>query len=130
MTQYSPVLYFSKLSFFPLFFFSFLHVTFNTALALHMEASLKLVIAGYVEVKSLIRAMCSGHYVCIFHVSPRGNQSSAVTHPCALKKKKKKAGEHIYELTVHSHGRKTRRATFSHAQKVLFTNTEVQRKLA
>lgn len=96
MTQYSPVLYFSKLSFFPLFFFSFLHVTFNTALALHMEASLKLVIAGYVEVKSLIRAMCSGHYVCIFHVSPRGNQSSLWPTRALWKKKKKKKPGSIF----------------------------------
>ncbi len=40
-----------------------------------MEASSKLVIAGYLEVKSLIRAMCLEHNVYIFHVSPHGNQS-------------------------------------------------------
>lgn len=83
------------------FFLSFfLHVTFNTALPLHMEASSKLVIAGYVEVKSLIRAMCSEHYVYIFHVSPRGNQCLRwPTHVLS-----KIRGEYIYELTVHSCG--------------------------
>lgn len=106
MTQYSSLLYFSKLSFFASFsFFFFLHVTFNTALPLHMEASSKLVIAGYVEVKSLIRAMCSEHYVYIFHVSPRGNQS--LQWPTRVLSKVR---EHIYELTVHSHGMNTWRA--------------------
>lgn len=90
-------IFLSFLSLPPPFFF-FLHVTFNTALALHMEASLKLVIAGYVEVRSLIRAMCSGHYVCIFHVSPRGNQSSRWPTRALWKKKKKEPGSIFMSL--------------------------------
>lgn len=104
MTQYSSVLCFSKLSlfFFFLFFSSSSHVTFNTTPPLHMEAGLKLVIAGYVKVKSLIRTMCCGHYVYFFHVSPHGNQSSQwPTH--ALRK----WGAYSWELTVHSHGMKS-----------------------
>lgn len=90
---HNTVQYFVFLSF--LYSIFFLHVTFNTTLPLHMEASSKLVIAGYVEVKSLIRTMCSEHYVYIFHVSPRGNQSLRwPTHVLW------KTGEHIYELTV------------------------------
>lgn len=49
-----------SLGFFFLFLlFILLHVIFNSALASHVEANSKLVIAGYTQVNSLIRTMCS-----------------------------------------------------------------------
>lgn len=56
VTKYSSALEFSKFS-----FFFFLHVTFNFALAFHVEASTKLVITCCTEVRSLIGAMWSEH---------------------------------------------------------------------
>lgn len=54
---------------------SFLHVTFNFALAFHVEASAKLVSTCCTEVTGLIRAMCPEHCMYVFPVSPCGNHS-------------------------------------------------------
>lgn len=84
MRKYSQVLEFSKLCFIlcmspPIFLLPF-----------HVEARAKLVTTGHTQVKSLIRTMCCGYCVCIFHVSPCGNQF-------------KQWPTHVHKLAAHWH---------------------------
>lgn len=75
---------------------SFLNVTFNFALPFHMEACTKLVITCCTEVRSLIKAMCSEHYMSIFHVRTCGNQSMQwPTHGHQLGMMWKHRGQHL-----------------------------------